>query len=153
MSGCERDNNGYSQLKNLKAHLTNFHHIEHLTFDVRCGKCECVVAFETDTMRPSATHYRYCKAIAPQAVSSRTNQPVRSPSTKPVLSASEKIPSITFYNSSLSSTESPLNLSKHSSPLSSLLSFSSGFSTSQKKLLLNPRELFLLTMQGSRFTK
>ena len=130
VSGCERDNNGYSQLKNFKAHLTNFHFIEHLTFDVRCGKCECVVAFKPDSMKPSTTHYRYCKAVAPQAVSSRTNKPVRSPFPKPELSVSDKIPSLTFYNSSLSSTESPLNLSKNSSPLSSLLSFSAGSSTS-----------------------
>ena len=130
MSRCERSNNGYSQFNNLKAHLTNFHYIEHLSFDVRCGKCECVVAYRPDSMKPSATHYLHCKAVAPQAVSSRTNKPVRPPSPKLALSVSDKIPSLTFHNSSLSSTESPLNLSKISSSLSSSLSFSSGSFTS-----------------------
>jgi len=109
VSGCERDSNGYSQLKNLKAHLTTNHFIEHLTFDVRCGKCKCVVAKKPESILASATHYGYCKAVAPQAVSPRTIKPVRSPSPEPVLSVSDKIPSLTFHNSSLSSTESPLN--------------------------------------------
>jgi len=129
VSECERNSNGYSQLKNLKAHLTTNHFIEHLSFDVRCGKCKCVVVEKPESMVATAAHYRHCKAVAPQAVSPRLIKPARSPSPEPVLSVSNKIPSLIFHNSSLSSNESPLNLSKTSSPLSSSLSLSSGSPT------------------------